>query len=183
MAEYKNGFNAFGGVPVSPDKLSSDVRSGRAVYVDDTAYASDDRYKRNTNSKVYEGFHRETPIVVPEQSGTTPSASGDLSTAKLTVSFASEGIAMNTLFSGPILVLAPSQQLVIAPGSVNLPPGDYDVVLYQGKSFLIIGADDAPISVAGAIRDSEHGYIITGDCSVQIGEVAPTPSTPGGGIL
>lgn len=66
MAEYKNGFNAFGGIPVDSSRLSSDVQTGRAVYVNEDEYSDEPDYKNRVDQTVNEGYHREAPFEAPE---------------------------------------------------------------------------------------------------------------------
>lgn len=198
MAEYKNGFNAFGGIPVSPDKLSPDVRSGRAVYADDTAYASDDEYKRNVNSKVREGFHRETPIVVPQQDDTTPDSGGggsssDFSTATVTIDIG-EGIIAFDFETGVDYIIndeydgeqyAYSAKLAIGDTLSQTPTelpsiNTIPLLLYRGQCYLSLPINGVTtsksyvrgtgVSVTGnATLDQENSrVIITGDCTITV---------------
>ena len=66
MAEYKNGFNAFGGIPVDSSRVSSDVQTGRAVYVNEDEYSDEPDYKNRVDQTVNEGYHREAPFEAPE---------------------------------------------------------------------------------------------------------------------
>lgn len=66
MAEYKNGFNAFGGIPVDSSRRSSDIQTGRAVYVNEDEYSDEPTYKAKADSIMNEGYHREAPFEAPE---------------------------------------------------------------------------------------------------------------------
>lgn len=66
MAEYKNGFNAFGGIPVDSSRRSSDLQTGRAVYVNEDEYSDEPDYKNRVDQTVNEGYHREAPFEAPE---------------------------------------------------------------------------------------------------------------------
>lgn len=58
MAEYKNGVNSFGVMSVEKEDTSSDIQTGRAVYVDDDKYSKDSKYRKRVDQYVAEGFHR-----------------------------------------------------------------------------------------------------------------------------
>lgn len=66
MAEYKNGFNAFGGMPVDSSRRSPELHTGRAVYINDDEYSDEPNYKNKADSIVREGYHKEAPFEAPE---------------------------------------------------------------------------------------------------------------------
>lgn len=58
MAEYKNGVTPFGNVPVTKETVAPEVKTGRAVFVDEDLYQKDNGYKAKVDKCIYEGFHR-----------------------------------------------------------------------------------------------------------------------------
>lgn len=58
MAEYKNGFDYRGSMPVERQDSAPDVQTGRAVFVDEDLYEKDAGYKAKVDKCVEEGFHR-----------------------------------------------------------------------------------------------------------------------------
>ena len=58
MAEYKNGVNYRGNMPVEKDDVNPDVQTGRIVFVDEHRYTSDSTYKARVDKYIREGFYK-----------------------------------------------------------------------------------------------------------------------------
>lgn len=167
MAEYKNGFSALGNVPISPDRRSSDLQTGRAVYVDEADYSANAKYKDKVDTVEYEGYHREAPIVVPEKgSSGGGSGSSDFSTATLTVN---GNFTQSDLFIAPVVEKDPNNEDIAFP-TIQSGNSTYTVILYKGRSALMyMGSQSRTITVSGNIETVGTGvYIITGDCTITI---------------
>lgn len=173
MAEYKNGFSALGNVPISPDRRSSDLQTGRAVYVDEADYSADAKYKDKVDTVEYEGYHREAPIVVPEKGSSEGGGGGSSDFSTATVTLVNNTDDYVELYFPKFVVFAsdPSGTYTFA-GSSNGDPHtteevtialaeDGCVVLPSGISGNIEVSGDATIGFRGMI-------IITGDCTITI---------------
>lgn len=174
MAEYKNGFSALGNVPVSPDRRSSDLQTGRAVYVDEADYSADAKYKDKVDTVEYEGYHREAPIVVPEKGSS--GGSGSLKTANVTFVMqpytgtqAVSQITYPTIENG-VLVL---KFFELGSGtSVTVPVAINDAGFQYTALYLSTAACGVE-SVEGSatVTENEHDdkdVLITGDCTITL---------------
>lgn len=72
MAEYKNGFNYRGNMSVDKEDYSPDVKTGRAVFVDEDKYTNDTAYKAKVDKCVEQGFHRISDAEASQSGGTEP---------------------------------------------------------------------------------------------------------------
>lgn len=162
MAEYKNGFSALGNVPISPDRRSSDLQTGRAVYVDEADYSADAKYKDKVDTVEYEGYHREAPIVVPEKGSSEGGGSGssDFSTAQVTVVNNTTAEA-----AGGLLMAIINEDGYFVVNA--LPSGIYTVPLLNGVLHTAY-VELRTISVSGNASEDDGDITITGDCTITI---------------